>query len=66
MSRFTAFLAILLIAATLSACGKKPEVMEAPVGADPLAYPRSYPDVRTDPDGIYQMPSNLPPQKPQP
>jgi hypothetical protein len=43
----------------LSACGKKADVMEAPEGADPSAYKRHYPDVSTDPEGIYILPKQL-------
>jgi hypothetical protein len=43
----------------LSACGKKADVMEAPEGADPSAYKRHYPDVSTDPEGVYILPKQL-------
>jgi hypothetical protein len=51
----TALMALCL----LSACGKKADVMEAPEGADPKAYPRHYPDVSTDPQGVYIVPKKL-------
>jgi hypothetical protein len=43
----------------LSACGKKATVMEAPEGSDPNAYPRHYPDIETDPQGVYILPKHL-------
>jgi ABC-type Fe3+-hydroxamate transport system substrate-binding protein len=54
-------LLLLLALVTLSACGKRPEQMEAPANTDPNAYPRHYPDVRTDPDGVYILPSQTTP-----
>jgi hypothetical protein len=54
-----ALLAGLMALCLLSACGKKPDVMEAPEGADPNAYPRHYPDVITDPQGVYILPKQL-------
>jgi hypothetical protein len=35
----------------LSACGKRPDDVDPPPGADPGAYPRAYPDVQLDPPG---------------
>ncbi len=34
------------------ACGKRPEVVDAPDGSDPKAYPHTYPDLSTDPAGV--------------
>ncbi len=48
-------LSLLMICGLLllcAACGKRPDVVDAPDGSDPKAYPHTYPDVKTDPAGI--------------
>ncbi|NDE90681.1 MAG: hypothetical protein EB059_06035 [Alphaproteobacteria bacterium] len=42
---------ILAIFLSLTGCGKRPDIVDPPDGADPKAYPRSYPDISTDPSG---------------
>jgi hypothetical protein len=42
---FLALCALLLC----TACGKRPDTVDAPDGTDPRAYPRTYPDISTDP-----------------
>lgn len=44
---FMLFGVLMLLA--LSACGKRPDVVDAPDGTDAKAYPRTYPDLGTDP-----------------
>lgn len=48
MSLFILMLCALLLC---SACGKRPDVVDAPDGTNPNAYPRTYPDTSTDPAG---------------
>lgn len=50
------FICVALLA-LLCACGKRPEVMEVPEGANAKAFPRHYPDVHTDPQGTYVPPN---------
>lgn len=44
---------LLMLCALLlcAACGKRPDVVDAPEGSDPNAFPRKYPDISTDPAG---------------
>jgi hypothetical protein len=44
----------LLLSALLlcCACGKRPDVLDAPEGSDPKAWPHTYPDTTTDPAGV--------------
>lgn len=44
-----ATLLLALAALMLAGCGRKPGFVDAPPGSDPAAYPRTYPDPRTDP-----------------
>jgi hypothetical protein len=37
-----------LALAALAACGKKPDVLKPPEGADPTRFPRPYPNPRYD------------------
>lgn len=46
--RFLAIAALPVVAA-LAACGKKPERMEPPPGADQSRFPRRYPNPRFEP-----------------
>jgi hypothetical protein len=50
-------MAALALLGSLSACGKRAAVMEAPEGDDPSAYPRHYPDHNSDPPGSYVPPA---------
>ena len=42
-------LALLLMILPLSACGKKPNQLDPPPGAQDNAFPKIYPDPATDP-----------------
>jgi hypothetical protein len=41
-------LLLALPALLLGACGKKPDVLKAPEGADPSRFPRPYPNPKYD------------------
>ncbi len=42
-------LTIILACCALTACGVKPSSVEPPEGAEDKTYPRTYPDMSTDP-----------------
>jgi hypothetical protein len=41
--------ALLILLLPLSACGKKPNQLDPPPGAENNVFPRNYPDPATDP-----------------
>ena len=43
------YVILLGLVAVLGACGVKPKEVSAPEGADSTAFPRTYPDLSTDP-----------------
>ncbi|MER2520809.1 MAG: hypothetical protein ABTQ34_09020 [Bdellovibrionales bacterium] len=51
----------LILLATLSACGKKPGMVDPPPDVVEDRFPRAYPDAATDPAGTVPPPSAKPP-----
>jgi len=47
--RLTGVAALLLLVLPLGACGKKPDQVDPPPGAEQSTFPRTYPDPATDP-----------------
>jgi hypothetical protein len=41
--------ALLILVLPLTACGIKPDHVDPPPGAESLVYPKTYPDISTDP-----------------
>ena len=42
-------IALLLPVLMLAACGKKPNQVDPPPGAEDITFPKTYPDISTDP-----------------
>ena len=42
-------IALLLPILMLAACGKKPNLVDPPPGAEDITFPKTYPDISTDP-----------------
>ncbi|HEU0117469.1 MAG TPA: hypothetical protein VFR09_02445 [Alphaproteobacteria bacterium] len=40
---------LIALGLVLTGCGKKPGHVDPPLGADETAFPRTYPDISTDP-----------------
>lgn len=49
MLRFVCVMSFLCALITLAGCGVKPDSLEPPPGTAPNSYPRTYPDIATDP-----------------
>jgi hypothetical protein len=50
MKRFIVYIFLLLILpATLGACGIKPDKVDPPAGSENQVFPDTYPDISTDP-----------------
>jgi hypothetical protein len=47
-------LTVLCLTLLLCACGKRAVTVDAPEGADPKAFPQTYPDIKLDPAGTYK------------
>lgn len=50
MNRYKLIISVILVSVTLSGCGIKPSKLSPPENADRSEYPRTYPDLATDPN----------------
>jgi hypothetical protein len=48
-ARFLWLIALLLPLFALGACGKRPNQVDPPPGAEDITFPKTYPDIKTDP-----------------